>query len=65
MQWNPPAEVTETALVFPAASDPHGQTTAYEIPLYDMSIDPAGSSHVPYMNNYLECVRLCCSGGCD
>lgn len=54
MQWNPPAEVTATALVFPAASDPAEKTKSYSIPIFDMSLDPAGSAHVPFMNNYLD-----------
>lgn len=53
-QWNPPPEVTTKALVFPAASDPDKAAVDYVIPLYDMTLDPTGSSHVPFMNNYLD-----------
>lgn len=54
-QWNPPAQVTDTHLVFPAASDPAGRTSEFRIPLFDAATaDPEGASHVPYMNNYLD-----------
>ncbi|KAK4700971.1 von Willebrand factor A domain-containing protein 8, partial [Phenoliferia sp. Uapishka_3] len=52
--WNPPAQVIDNALVFPAASDPEKHSVDYVIPLYDMELDPTGSSHVPFMNNYLD-----------
>ncbi|KAL8292641.1 hypothetical protein RQP46_001253 [Phenoliferia psychrophenolica] len=52
--WNPPPEVTTKSLVFPAQSDPDKRSVDYVIPLYDMSLDPTGSSHVPFMNNYLD-----------
>lgn len=43
-----------STLVFPAASDPDGKAQTYEVPLFDISQDPAGSSYVPFMNNYLD-----------
>lgn len=44
----------ENKLIFPAASDPGGKAKAYEIPLFDMTQDPTGPSHVPFMNNFLD-----------
>lgn len=46
--------MTTTHLVFPAASDPAERTKSYSIPIFDMSLDPTGSAHVPFMNNYLD-----------
>ena len=54
LQWNPPAELTATELVFPAASDPKGLAKEYRIPLFDVSLDRDGAAFVPYMSNYLE-----------
>ncbi|KAK4055403.1 hypothetical protein OIO90_003241 [Microbotryomycetes sp. JL221] len=54
--WNPPAEVRDAHLVFPAPSAPNDSSDQGDtsIRLFDLSEDPTGASHVPFMNNYLD-----------
>ncbi|KAM0756043.1 hypothetical protein T439DRAFT_283415 [Meredithblackwellia eburnea MCA 4105] len=52
--WNPPPVISTSSLTFPAASDPSSLTQDLVVPLFDITQDPTGSSHIPFMDNFLD-----------
>ena len=54
-QFNPPPEVRDGGVWFPAPSGPNGRSYgATFIPFFDRTQDPEGVSHIPHMDHFYD-----------